>query len=394
MQGSVDGQEILESLGVQIASISGEEILCHCPFSENHKNGDRNPSFGFNTRLLVFNCFTCGGGTLLSLVKRLQSLSEEDAEKWIAQQTHHLLDNTSLKETINKKLIKHQEKSTFYPETLINPFMKFHPYLTERGISKDVAKNMKIGYDDLHSGITIPHFFNGKLTGWQTRHLLQDDNGNYVCHACGGKRTPKYTNTPNFPKKNTLYNYSNALYSARIKGRKIIVVESPMTALKLMSEGYDSVVATFGSWSKEQMFSLIGCINGIILWPDNDSAGKENVKRVIEFLADFVPVQIAPILEKEKGDPGDLNQQQLAEYLDNCYNPFLFLTQKRLLNLKEVKMGFQKFGDAEKIVPLDEKEQDVIQSHIAKTGKSVQDFSDSERDSLHSDLDQTINTNN
>lgn len=394
MQGSLDALDVLESLGVRVANVSGDEILCHCPFSENHKNGDKNPSFGFNSRLMVFNCFTCGGGTLTTLVKRLQQVNDDDADKWIIEHSHHLDTTSSLKDEINKRLIKTEFKSASYPETLINSFFKFHPYLSERGISKDVARKMRIGFDDNHTGITIPHFFNSKLVGWQTRHLVQDDRGKYVCNICSKTYVPKYTNTPNFPKKNTLYNYSNALNSAKIKGEKIIVVESPMTVLKLMSEGYDSVVATFGSWSKEQMFSLVGCINGVILWPDNDKAGEENVKRIVEFLTDFVPVHIAPIIDKEKGDPADLTKEELANYLDNCYNPFLFFTHRRLLNLKEVVMGFQKFGDAEKIAPVDEQEQNVIQSHIAKTGKSVQDFSDSERDLLHSDLDQTINNNN
>jgi hypothetical protein len=52
-------------------------------------------------------------------------------------------------------------------------------------------------------------------------------------------------------------------------------------------------------------------------------------------------------------------------------------------------MSFQKFGDKEKIVPLDNEEQLVVQSHVVKTGKAVQDFTDEERDSLHIDLDNT-----
>ena len=201
----VDGKEILESLGVRISMISGEEILCHCPFTENHKNGDRNPSFSFNTKRLVYNCFSCGGGNLTSLVKTLQRLSDEEAERWILDHVNHLQSGANLKTEINKRLMVESQKTSSYPDQIIQPFFKFHPYLIERGISKEVARDMKVGYDETHGGITIPHYFNRKLVGWQTRHLIQDIEGNFQCPFCLMSKVPKYTNTPNFPKKNTLY---------------------------------------------------------------------------------------------------------------------------------------------------------------------------------------------
>jgi len=53
-------------------------------------------------------------------------------------------------------------------------------------------------------------------------------------------------------------------------------------------------------------------------------------------------------------------------------------------------MAFKKFGNPEKIVPVEKDETEIILSHISKTGKSIEDFTDEERESLHNDIDQTI----
>lgn len=54
-------------------------------------------------------------------------------------------------------------------------------------------------------------------------------------------------------------------------------------------------------------------------------------------------------------------------------------------------MAFQKFGDREKIKLLDNEEVNVLQSHVAKTGKAIQDFSDEERTDLYDQLDKNNN---
>lgn len=334
----LDVKDLLESLGVNIINVSGEEIICQCPFSENHKNADKTPSFSFNTKELIYNCFACGGGTLLTLIKYINGWDDSQTEKWILESTSHVSQDKDLLTEINKRLVKTAAQSNpTYPNSILKNFNVFHSYLSERGLSKEVCREMDIGFDTDHMGITIPHWFNNKLVGWQTRHILQDSDGNFVCDKCLTPRPPKYTNTTGFPKKNTLYGYSKALRYARLTGNKVIVVESPMSVLRLKTYGYNEVVATFGSWSKEQMFSLSGCQQGIILFPDNDPSGYKNVSHVLSFIANLVPVELAPIYDIPKGDPGDLCEEDVAFYLSMCYNPFTFVTEKRLLNLKEAE---------------------------------------------------------
>jgi DNA primase len=345
LKGRFNPEEVLETLGLEVIHHdSHNEILCRCPFPENHSNGDSVPSFSYNDDLMVYNCFTCGGGTLASLIKTLNNFTSNDQiENWLIDFSD-LSENTDrdLKNEVMKILNSNKEETMMeYPGSVLTQFRKLHPYLEERGISREVAIDMRIGYDEKHDGIVIPHFVAGKLVGWQTRHLKKDGD-KFVCAHCleHKKRVPKYNNTHNFPRGNTLYNYSQALEYLKSSSDRMIIVESPFTVLKLKSMGFNNCVATFGSWSREQIFSLCVCLNGVILWPDNDPAGYENVNRILDYAASWFPVSIAPVHPKPKGDAADLSKEEVAEYLNYTYSSLVFKRMKKLLTLKEVQNGF------------------------------------------------------
>lgn len=352
LKGVIDPVDLLESLGVNIASISGDEIICHCPFTENHKNGDRNPSFSLNSTHMVYNCFTCGGGNVVQLVRRLNNSTADEAEDYLIKSFNPLTTTKSLRDEIMKRFVKEEkEELPSYPMSILDDYHQFHDYMLTRNVSKDVCRDMLIGYDIKHNGITIPHVFKGKLVGWQTRHLLTDEaTGNNICMYCGNsfKHVPKYINSPHFPKKQTLYNYSNALEYADLNSTQVIVVESPMSVLRLITEGYKASVATFGSWTIEQIGLLTCCNKGVLLWPDNDQAGEQNLARAIEYLLAYIPdVKIIPVVGKAKGDAGDLDTEAIHQHIANAYSPWLFM-RNGMLNLQEAIEWHSKNLETEK----------------------------------------------
>jgi DNA primase len=215
-----------------------------------------------------------------------------------------------------------------YPqENLFQYKNKTHPYLYERGITDDVIAEMQVGFDDEHVGIVIPHWFQGKLRGWQIRHLAQDAAGNYLCptESCMKKgKIPKYKNTTDFPKKNTLYNYDGAKASVQETGlSEIIVVESPFTVLYMKSLGFDPVVATFGSFTFEQAMLLMP-FKLVRFWPDNDKAGQENVRRAIDSLLRYSNLEIVPVVEGEKSDAANLDDSGIRKHLNASYPAALY----------------------------------------------------------------------
>lgn len=323
-KGRLVPEELLADLGIQMAHRDGDWIMCHCPdFGGNHKNGDSNPSFGFDTERLVYNCFVCGGGTLFRLVEEMEDIDREAAEKWLlAHSDLEPAETNKFQEQIEAILTQRDEAvvDPEYPNNALFPFNKTHPYLIERGLTKEVISNYQIGFDEQHLGITIPHFFQGKLKGWQTRHLVEAE-GKYWCPECElnpkyAKKIPKYKNTPNFPKQNTLYGYDQAMaYCKLTQTTWMLVVESPFTALYLASKGFHNVMATFGSFNQEQS-SLLWPFKEVYFWPDNDGAGRENAGKAIKYLWTYVELYLVDPVPGEKSDAANLaSLDTIREYI-------------------------------------------------------------------------------
>jgi hypothetical protein len=331
LKGRINTESLLDDLGIEFSHRVGPtQVMCHCPnLTGNHKNGDANPSFGYNEEKLKYNCFVCGGGDILELVKMMTNLDNEAAIAFLEQ--HSDLNPSSKEDFVVKiQAILHPNEQVEimpdYPTDNLFQYRKIHPYLYERGLTKDVIVEMQVGFDEEHMGITIPHFFMGKLVGMQRRHLAQDEEGNYLCPRCevDEKRVPKYKNTSNFPKNNTLYGYDAAMAFCKENGvREIVVVESPMTALYLKSHGVHNVVATFGQFSNEQSMLLLP-FETVLIWPDNDKAGEENVQRAVKSMTRYSRLKIVPVVPGEKSDAANLPPEELTNYLQNAYNSALF----------------------------------------------------------------------
>lgn len=324
-QERLDPEVILEALGIESTGRVGPNIMAHCPDPHGlHKTNDNNPSWGFHVDKMVYNCFVCGGGTIVDLVEQFKGYDEETAIDWLRVNSD--LDPATaddFRSEIEKILAPPNltiETLPSYSTDSLFQYKFYHPYLLERGINGDVANRMNVGFDSEHMAIVIPHFFRGQLVGLQRRHLLYKDD-KFACPRCGQteKHVSKYKNTASFPKSTTLYNYDNLDFS-----EPIVVVESPFTALYLMSQGgYPNITATFGSFGPEQMALLLGA-KEIWLWPDNDSAGLENLKNSLLILERSVRTFIIPAVPGEKSDGADVASEDLQKYFDAKYPSMLF----------------------------------------------------------------------
>lgn len=310
LQDRLDFEEVLEGLGMEVSHWLGTWIMCHCPFTQNHANGDSSPSFGFNTETMGWNCFVCGGGGILQLVEDLINCNQEAAIQWLTQlSSFEPSENLVDKVTKIMHPVSTEGIMPAYPDEIYEKFETHEyerdAYLEFRNISIEIGKETRIGVDQNHFGITIPHWFDGKLRGWQTRHVLDS------CPTCG-PNPPKYKNTPNFPKKNTLYLYDFAI------GFQALVVESPMSALYLWSMGIPNTMATFGSFSSQQA-ELLKKFSKVRIWPDNDPAGTNNLFKAVADLGESVDVSIVPVVDQPHGDPADVSADRIHEYLFSAF---------------------------------------------------------------------------
>lgn len=293
----------------------------HCPDPWNmHKHGDSTGKFAIHRDKRVFNCWVCGGGTLLSLGMAIWSLQEEDAidkllgmcgeptDERFETEIDDLLRDERAREPVvpwfNEKVLEGFE-SNFGDEVM-------EQFLLDRHISEEVAKRHRVGFDPaavkIHKstgeryegmGIVFPHFWKGRLVGWQIRWL--EDTPKWV---------GKYKNTMDMPKKWTIYNYERLYFEAL----PVVVVESVPTALFLETLGIPAMATFGGNVTPEQLHLLRACQQGLILAPDNDEPGMKFIEKSVPYLEKYINVRVCePVGEEGSGDDlGDLDDPKEA----------------------------------------------------------------------------------
>jgi len=304
----LDVENLLEELlGAKNLSINNNEIIHSCvlPFGL-HNHGDQNPSASLNTDTLLFNCFTCGGGTIIWLVQSVLNLSKNEAINKIKNYAEALkpvpveqfvmkLDKLFKDEGLAKQLLIPR-----YSEKILNEWIQPSEYLLERGVSYEVQKEMKTGILEPQYEIDkitkdpvlvqrniLPHFMDGKLVGWVSRRL--DDTQNVA----------KYRNTRSFPRKYSLYNLDNVT-----DYKHCYIVESPMSVLVLKSRGIKDVVASFGASVSDEQILALRKFDSVTIFPDGDKAGREGATGLYRRLREHSSVRVVPV--PDNMDPVDL----------------------------------------------------------------------------------------
>lgn len=78
---AIDIKDVWQALGFELGRGNGN-VRC---FGTAHKNGDRNPSMGLNSRTNRFKCFACDlQGDSIELVMQVKNLDFTEATKWLS----------------------------------------------------------------------------------------------------------------------------------------------------------------------------------------------------------------------------------------------------------------------------------------------------------------------
>lgn len=280
-------------------TIRGDNIAITCPF---HKDGqEKHPScyvykektnenipFGF------FRCFTCGRqGQLYELVAHCFNCGVEEAKQW-------LIDNWS--NTITESLLSLSEidlnkhKETYLDESILNEYAYFHPYMFQRGLTEDVIRKFKIGWNQKSNSITFPVWDeNDNLLGITERSVVSK----YF-------RIPENMGKPvyllNFIKKDNV--------------TEVYVCESQIDALYLESLGYRAI-ALLGTGTKKQYEILKKSgIRVFHLALDGDLAGKHGNIRFIQNMSNDALIDILALPNGKDVNDLSLEEIQNLTYID------------------------------------------------------------------------------
>lgn len=141
----------------------------------------------------------------------------------------------------------------------------------DRGFTWETARRWGIRYLASHSKLVIPVRFpyDGALVG-------------LIYRAMDGSQ-PKYRNTPDFPRKSTLFGYGS-----QSNNSTILLTEGPLDAINAAQHGF-AAFATFGAYVAPQQIALMARLTQAeryIVAYDNDEAGLEAARHVTDQLWD------------------------------------------------------------------------------------------------------------
>jgi CHC2 zinc finger len=325
----------------------------YCLFPENHKHGDTTGKFAIHREKKVWGCYVCGGGDLVSLVMLVKNMEYDDAITWLFQFASGV-ETQSDSDFVSYMvgLLDDKEKSKtmlpwFHPRVLERFNDDPGYFIIDRGISPEIVNKFhlrcaveavkpaptkltrdgqRFKVDDDYTGPAAiwPHFWQDRLVGWQYRWIEWDK-----AHTKTPKWLGKWSNTTDFPKEETIFNYDGALKAQEA----VLCVESVATALFAETYGVPAV-AYFGSKPTSIQLRLLRRFQqGLILAPDND-IGKTgeimtgHLQESIEYLERFIPLYLTERVQLKRAgaDLGDYAQtadpeSNLLEHLAERTHP-------------------------------------------------------------------------
>jgi len=268
-------QVVLFKLDVDIAQVRGDEVLGICPGHELRTGTkDNNPSWSINIETGVHHCFSCGyKGNLITLVAEQLDFKTEwgrldlDAAKsWLHANTAIDLDLIAKQMEDIKSSYIAIPKPVEMSEARLAVYTQVPAWaLNARGVTDESCKMYTVRWDAENDAWILPirDCETGKLIGWQ-------EKGQVMRH---------FKNRPTGVLKSSTvfhdYNFSD--------NNQVIVVESPLDAVRLHSLGIGGAIATFGaSVSPAQVNIIRANAENIIFAFDNDQAGQTASLRMLD----------------------------------------------------------------------------------------------------------------
>lgn len=290
----IDVLSTVESLGID-GQIRGSEFVGHCPMHrERTGREDAHPSWSINTDTGLFICFSCGyRGSIITLIADLKGVGFEEAKGLTVrpslQDSLARIPGASIKYTAPEPI----SESRLYRYSPPPRWAR-----SRRRLSKEACEIFGVRWNYVSDSWIIPirDAESGSLIGWQEKSETQRVFRNF---PVGVK------------KSRTLFGYDV------FTGGRMVVVESPLDAVRLYSEGVPGAVAAFGAVvSKSQVF-LMSAADEVVFALDNpmsDNAGrKSSIQLLDETKGVLKSVRFFDYTGIDAKDPGDMTHDQIEQ---------------------------------------------------------------------------------
>lgn len=289
----IDVLSTVESLGID-GQIRGDEFVGHCPMHQQRTGRqDANPSWSINTDTGLFICFSCGyRGSIITLIADLKGVGFDEAKTLTVRP-----DLSTSVAKIPGAYVKAKTVETMTEARL----SRFSPpprwARTKRRISRDACQMYGLRWNYVAEAWIIPirDAATGVLLGWQEKSETQR----------------VFRNFPTGVKKSrTLFGYDI------FTGGRMVVVESPLDAVRLYSEGVTGAVASYGAIVSKAQVMLMSAADEVVFALDNplsDDAGrKASIQLLTETKGVLKSVRFFDYSGIAAKDPGDMTPDEIA----------------------------------------------------------------------------------
>lgn len=278
-------QKLMEVFDFRNSYVNGNELWASCPCPENHKHGDRKPSWSINLETMKHHCFSCGfSGDVVTLCMKEKNCTRSQAV--------HLLYGDISKVELLELLSgsEYQSQSVDPIERDISSWARNkHEYWHTRGFSDETIKKWQLGYDPQMNRVTVPIYFDKKLVGWTAR-------------ATNNSTIPKWLHSKDLPREHILFGLDNK------KTDSCILVEAPLSVIMLDQYGIGDVIASFGCQLSDGQARLIRAnFDNVLIFYDPDPAGRYGTQRVISMLEPHCKVYV---VRPTRDDPAAITKEE------------------------------------------------------------------------------------
>lgn len=288
-------KRILAGSGITIEAEVDSDYIIFCPFHNN----SRSPAGEIDKVNGTFFCFSCHHvASLAEFIMHTSGRTYFEAARFIKSKETEI----DLTNQINQQLVVKPEYAAYdelqikrlNQQALESP--RAMRYYNGRLVTETSVNKFDLGYSEKQDMVTIPvHSPDALCVGFVGRSVEGKD----------------FKNTPGLPKSKILFNLHRVKTADRV-----YVVESSFDAIRLDQVGMPAVATLGSNVSNFQTDLLQKYFNNIYVVADNDEAGGNMKKKLIERLGSRVSVIT---LDKQYKDIGDMSDEDIKN-LDESFD--------------------------------------------------------------------------
>ena len=316
----------LHLLGLDLGRTTHKEVWALCPvhYERTGKHDSKPKNFSVNLSTGWAFCFACEyKADIYKLVRDVRGCNHWEAIGWLRENGASVVDliERVRTEVSERDAMPRAKDKTGKMLAHADPDMEFvllqRPpefQLDERDLAAESAETYMVRWKD--GGWVLPFTDErGKVHGWQV------------------KAKTFVVNHPHDPKRpERSIKKSEFLFGRHcFRGDRLIVVESPLDAVRIHTAGYDGAVATFGSYvSTAQVRMMLEMASTIVIAMDNDEAGWRSAVDLAATIGSRAKVKVCSYAKvPDVKDPGDLTDAGIDLLFSDFVNPIELGVKKR-----------------------------------------------------------------